>query len=220
MNNAKQTSHPESGAEETMSEEEMKQTTTEGGPAAEETADSPDEAIPNDAQSEIEQQQEEQAAEIAALKDKLLRTLADVENMRRRSARDKEDAHNYAITKFARDILGVSDNLRRALDSIPAEARENEEVKHVVTGVEMTESELLNVFEQHKIKKVEPMGEKFDPNLHQAMFEVENPSVEPGTVIQVVQSGYVIADRLLRPAMVGVAKGGQKKSDIKVDEKA
>jgi molecular chaperone GrpE len=163
---------------------------------------------------------DQQAAEISELKDKLLRAMAEVENMRRRATREKEDAHNYAVTKFARDMLSVSDNLRRALDSIPAEAKEKDEVKPIITGVEMTESELLNTFEKHKIKKIEAEGQKFDPNLHQAMFEVENPSVEPGTVMQVVQTGYVLADRLLRPAMVGVAKGGQKKEDIKVDQKA
>lgn len=163
---------------------------------------------------------EEQAAEITELKDKILRARAEVENMRRRASREKEDAHNYAVTKFARDMLAVSDNLRRAIDSIPAQAREQEDVKHALAGIELTESELLNTFEKHKIKKIEAEGQKFDPNLHQAMFEVENPAVEPGTVLQVVQTGYAIADRLLRPAMVGVAKGGQKKADVKVDQKA
>lgn len=163
---------------------------------------------------------EEQAAEIAELKDKVLRAMAEVENMRRRASREKEDALNYAVTKFARDMLAVSDNLRRAIDSIPAQAREQEDVKHVLAGIELTESELLNTFEKHKIKKIDAEGQKFDPNQHQAMFEVENPAVEPGTVLQVVQTGYAIADRLLRPAMVGVAKGGQKKADVKVDQKA
>lgn len=163
---------------------------------------------------------EEQAAEITDLKDKILRAMAEVENMRRRASREKEDAHNYAVTKFARDMLAVSDNLRRAIDSIPAQAREQEDVKHVLAGIELTESELLNTFEKHKIKKIEAEGQKFDPNQHQAMFEVENPAVEPGTVLQVVQTGYAIADRLLRPAMVGIAKGGPKKADVKVDQKA
>ena len=164
--------------------------------------------------------QEEQAAEIASLKEKLLRAMADTENMRRRSEKEKEDAHNYAITKFARDMLSVSDNLRRALDSIPEEAREDEAVKNLLTGVEMTESELLSTFGKHKIELVEAEGVKFNPNFHQAMFEIENPDVEPGTILQVVQSGYMIAGRLLRPALVGVAKGGQKKSDVKVDQTA
>ncbi len=164
--------------------------------------------------------EEEQATEIASLKEKLLRAMADTENMRRRSEKEKEDAHNYAITKFARDMLGVSDNLRRALDSIPEEARKDETVKNLLTGVEMTESELLSTFGKHKIELVEAEGIRFNPNFHQAMFEIENPDVEPGTILQVVQSGYMIAGRLLRPALVGVAKGGQKKPDTKVDQTA
>ncbi len=164
--------------------------------------------------------EDEQAAEIASLKEKLLRSMAETENMRRRSEKEKEDAHNYAITKFARDVLSISDNLRRALDSIPEESREDEAVKTLLTGVEMTEAELISTFGKHKIEPVEAEGKKFDPNFHQAMFEIENPDVEPGTVLQVVQSGYVIAGRLLRPALVGVSKGGQKKSDVKVDQTA
>ncbi len=155
--------------------------------------------------------EEQQAAEIAELKDKLLRTLADMENLRRRAEKDKEDAHNFAVTKFARDMLGVSDNLRRALDAVPEEARTDETVKNILTGVEMTDSEILKTFAKHKIEKIESVGKKFDPNFHQAMFEIENPEVETGTVLQEVQSGYVIAGRLLRPSLVGVSKGGQDK---------
>lgn len=158
------------------------------------------------------------ASELAETKDKLLRAMAEMENLRRRAQRDKEDAHNYAITKFARDMLSISDNLRRALDSIPAEARENEHVTMVVEGVEMTETELVNTLERHKITQVEALGKKFNPHFHQAMFELEDLSVEPGTVVQVVQHGYQISDRLLRPSMVGIAKGGQKKEDVKIDQ--
>lgn len=156
--------------------------------------------------------------ELADTKDKLLRTMAELENLRRRSQREKEDAHNYAITKFARDMLEVSDNLQRALGSIPAESRENEDVKLVVQGVEMTEQELINALERYKITRIDAHGKKFDPHNHQAMFEIEDKTVEPGTVLQVVQHGYLIADRLLRPSMVGVAKGGPKKEDAKVDQ--
>ncbi len=176
-----------------------------------------DEAIQ---EPELMSVEDEQAAEIASLKEKLLRSMAETENMRRRSEKEKEDAHNYAITKFARDVLSISDNLRRALDSIPEESREDEAVKTLLTGVEMTEAELISTFGKHKIEPVEAEGKKFDPNFHQAMFEIENTDVEPGTVLQVVQSGYVIAGRLLRPALVGVSKGGQKKSDVKVDQTA
>lgn len=164
--------------------------------------------------------EETQGLEIASLKEKLLRAMADTENMRRRTEKEKEDAHNYAVTKFARDILSVSDNLRRALDNIPADAKENDAVKTLVTGVEMTESELVSTFSKHKIEVIEAEGKKFDPNFHQAVFEIEDLNVEPGTVLQVMQAGYVISGRLLRPSMVGVAKGGQKKTDVHVDQSA
>ncbi len=161
-----------------------------------------------------------QALEIASLKEKLLRAMAETENMRRRTEKEKEDAHNYAITKFARDILSVSDNLRRAIDSIPQENREEETVKTLVTGVEMTETELVSTFAKHKVTVIEAEGAKFDPNFHQAMFEIENPDVEPGTILQVMQAGYTLSGRLLRPSLVGVAKGGQKKADVHIDQSA
>lgn len=144
--------------------------------------------------------------EIADLKDRLLRTAAETENVRRRLERDKQDAVAYAITGFARDLLGVVDNLRRALDAIPADARENEAVNNVVTGVEMTERELSNVLQRHGVSRVEAKGLKLDPNVHQAMIEVEDDEVEPGTIVQELQSGYLLKDRLLRPALVSVAK--------------
>ncbi len=144
--------------------------------------------------------------EIADLKDRLLRTAAETENVRRRLERDKQDAVAYAITGFARDLLGVVDNLRRALDAIPADARENEAVKTVVTGVEMTERELSNVLQRHGVSRVEAKGQKLDPNVHQAMIEVEDDEAEPGTIVQELQSGYLLKDRLLRPALVSVAK--------------
>lgn len=174
----------------------------------------------NASESEELSVEELQGIEIASLKEKLLRAMADTENMRRRSEKEKEDAHNYAVTKFARDILSVSDNLRRALENIPQEARESETVKTLVTGVEMTETELVSTFAKHKIDVIEAEGKKFDPNFHQAMFEIENIDVEPGTVLQVMQTGYVISGRLLRPSLVGVAKGGQKKKDIHIDQSA
>ncbi|WP_417624381.1 nucleotide exchange factor GrpE [Paremcibacter congregatus] len=159
-------------------------------------------------------------AEISDLKDKLLRAVAETENIRRRSEREKTDAANYAITAFARDLLGVGDNLRRALDSIPEEADLGENAKNLVEGIEMTERELLNMLERHKIKKIDPKGEKFSHDLHQALFEVPDTGEEDGTIVQVMQVGYVIKDRLLRPAMVGVAKGGNKKEPMEhVDTK-
>ena len=144
--------------------------------------------------------------EIAELKDKLLRALADVENTRRQKEREVDEARRYAVTKFARDLLDVADNMRRAL-AVPAESVEsNPALKNLLTGVEMTERTLLGAFERNQIKRVEPaLGEKLDPNRHQAMFEVPRPDLAPGTIAEVVQAGYLIADRLLRPALVGVA---------------
>lgn len=177
-----------------------------------------------EAETEVEPEvlsvEDTQAMEIASLKEKLLRAMAETENMRRRTEKEKEDAHNYAVTKFARDILSVSDNLRRALDNIPEEAKEDETVKTLITGVEMTESELVNTFAKHKIEVIEAEGKKFNPNFHQAMFEIENADVEPGTILQVMQAGYIISGRLLRPSLVGVAKGGQKKTEVHIDQSA
>ena len=148
-------------------------------------------------------------AEKTDLKDKLLRTLADMENLRRRTEREVADARTYAVTNFARDMLNMADNVRRALESVPAEAGEGAFMAFV-EGVELTERDLLKTLERHGVRKLEPQGQRFDPNLHQAMFEVPNAEVPNGTVVQVVQSGYVIGDRVLRPALVGVSKGGPK----------
>ena len=146
------------------------------------------------------------------LKDRALRAAAEMENLRRRTARDVHDARAYAIAAFARDMLSVSDNLRRALEAIPAEAKASGDAGFtaLIDGVEITERGMLSTLERHGVKKLDPQGEKFDPNFHQAMFEVQDPTVAPGTVVQVVQSGYSIGERVLRPAMVGVAKGGTK----------
>ena len=151
-------------------------------------------------------------AEKADLKDKLLRTLADMENLRRRTEREVGDARSYAVTNFARDMLNVADNIRRALESVPAEARAGAEgaLKALVEGIELTERDLLKTLERHGVRRLEPQGQKFDPHMHQAMFEVPNPDVASGTVVQVVQTGYAIGERVLRPALVGVAKGGPK----------
>lgn len=151
-------------------------------------------------------------AENAELKERTLRTLAEMENLRRRTERELKDAKQYSVAAFARDMLSVSDNLRRALEVLPPEARETADdgVKSLVDGVEMTEREMLNQLEKHGVKKLDPAGQKFDPNYHQAMFEVPDPSVPTNTVVQVVQSGYVIGERVLRPALVGVSKGGPK----------
>jgi molecular chaperone GrpE len=151
-------------------------------------------------------------AERTDLKDKLLRTLADMENLRRRTERELSDIRTYAVTNFARDMLTVADNIRRALENVPAEAREHAEgaLKGVIEGIELTERDLLKTLDRHGVKRLEPEGQKFDPHMHQAMFEVPNADVPAGTVVQVVQTGYAIGERVLRPALVGVAKGGPK----------
>ena len=146
--------------------------------------------------------------EAAQLKDRLLRTAADMENLRKRAEREKAEATLYAATNFARDLLSVADNMNRALAAISPEAKEaaDDVTKNLLTGVEMTEKELLNVFQRYNIRKVETVGAKFDPNFHQALFEVPTADHPPGTVVQEMQSGFAIGDRCLRPAMVGVAK--------------
>lgn len=144
-------------------------------------------------------------AERDDMRDKLLRALAESENVRRRADRDRRDAETYGVTRLARDLLTIQDNLERALAAADESLRGH--ASNFIEGVELTQRELLNVFQRHKIEKVIPQtGEKFDPNRHQAMFEAPIPGAEPGTVIEVMQAGFVIADRLLRPAMVGVAK--------------
>ena len=144
-----------------------------------------------------------------ALKDQLLRALADAENARRRARKDVEDARTYAISRFAQDLLGVADNLGRALENIPAERRDGDEaVKAIADGVEMTAREFEAVLARHGITRIDPLGEKFDYNFHQALFETADTDRPDGTVVHVLQTGYRIGDRLLREAMVGVAKGG------------
>jgi molecular chaperone GrpE len=145
--------------------------------------------------------------EIADQKDRLLRALAETENVRRRAQREREDASKYAVAGFAKDLLSVADNLRRALESLPASEARDERTRSLLEGVAATERELLGVFERHGVKRIDPKGERFDHNFHQAIFEAERLGEPGGTIIEVLQPGYVLHDRLLRPAMVGVAKG-------------
>ena len=150
-------------------------------------------------------------AEAASLKDQLLRAMAETENVRRRAQREREDTLKYAAVPVIKDILGVADNLQRALESVPEDlVAENEQMKNLRLGVEMTQKELQAVFERHGIRTISPLGEKLDPHLHEAMYEVDDPSKPAGTVVQVIQSGYRLHDRLLRPARVGISKGGAK----------
>ena len=150
--------------------------------------------------------------EAAEARDKMLRTLAEMENLRKRTSREVADARTYGITGFARDILDIADNLQRALDAVPAEMKATADpaLKAFIEGVELTERSLLNTLEKNGVKKFDPSGEKFDPNFQQAMYEVPDPSVPSGTVVQVVQAGFMIGERVLRPALVAVSKGGAK----------
>jgi molecular chaperone GrpE len=148
--------------------------------------------------------------ELAEAKDRMLRALAETENVRRRAQREREDALKYAVAGFAKDLLSAADNLRRALDSLPEAEAKDERTKSLLQGVAATERELLSVFERHGLRRIDPKGERFDHNYHQAVFEVEKTDQPAGTVIEVLQPGYVLHDRLLRPAMVGVAKEGPK----------
>src|SRR5512138_158505 len=159
------------------------------------------------------------AKELAEARDKTLRTLAEMENLRQRTRREVADSKVYGITGFARDVLDIADNLQRALDAVPAETRELADpmLKTLIEGVELTERSLLNALEKNGVKKFDPTGEKFNPNFQQAMYEVPDPSVPAGTVVQVVQAGYMIGERVLRPALVGVSKGGAKAAPVSTD---
>ncbi len=153
-------------------------------------------------------------AQIADLTDRFARAVAELENYRRRAEREREDVAKYAISNFARDMLALADSLGLALASISAEVRsEDKNLDNLAAGVELTARELQAIFERHGITKVDPMGERFDHDLHQALFEIEDKEKPAGTIVEVMQAGYVLKDRLLRPAMVGVTKGGAAKTD-------
>jgi molecular chaperone GrpE len=158
--------------------------------------------------------------QVSELKDQLLRSVAELDNYRKRAEREKEQLRKFGIANFAKDLLSVADNLRRAVESGPSDLEgADESVKNLIVGVEMTEKELLNAFEKNRVRKIDPVGEKFDYNFHQAMFEVESDKEEPGVVMQVLQPGYAIEDRVLRAAMVGVSKSNAPDQPEGVDEK-
>jgi molecular chaperone GrpE len=188
---------------------------TEQTARAEDEAAAPNEAAAPTPSTALER-------EHADMKDRLLRTLAEMENLRKRTEREVADSRLYGVSSFARDMLNVADNMRRALDAVPAELRANADpnVKALVEGVDLTERELQKALEKNGIRQFSPQGEKFDPNLHQAMFEVPDPTVPAGSVVQVVQPGYMIGDRILRPALVGVSKGGPKMAPSSFNDNA
>jgi molecular chaperone GrpE len=180
-------------------------------------SDIPADEIGAESMTDAAPAQEEAGApeeEIAMLRDQFLRAHAEMQNLRKRTEREKQEAAKYGISLFARDILTVADNLRRALDAVPRDALANapEEWKNLVTGVEVTERELLSLLARHGVNSLNPLGQKFDPHFHQAIVEVDDCEAAEGTVVQVIQTGFLIGDRLLRPAMVGVAKRTNKGS--------
>jgi molecular chaperone GrpE len=186
----------------TMAEE---QKNAEGAETQESrSASSPDAANENDPVATLE-------AQVAELRDRFLRAVAESENIRKRAEKDVADARAYGITAFARDVLTVADNLARTLEHVTAEARASADpsLKALLEGVELTERDLQMILQKNGVKPINPMGEKFDPHFHQAMFEVPDSGRPHGTIVQVVQPGYAIGERVLRPAMVGVAKGAK-----------
>jgi molecular chaperone GrpE len=162
------------------------------------------------------------AREAAEFRDRWMRALAEMENLRRRTEREVADARTYGVAGFARDMVNVADNMRRALDAVPPELREAGEagISALIEGVELTDRELAKALEKHGVRRLDPKGQKFDPHFHQAMFEIPDASVPAGTVVQVMQDGYVIGERMLRPALVGVAKGGPKASPAAANDDA
>jgi molecular chaperone GrpE len=167
-----------------------------------------DELLAENVLDPIEQEVVFLREEVAASKDRLLRFAAEAENTKKRLEREKAEATLYAASNFAKDLLGVADTLSRTLAAVPPEERDiiDDVMKKFLIGIEMTERELLNVFQRHNLRKLETIGQKFDPNFHQALFEVPTSEKPPGTVMQEIQSGYVVGERCLRPALVGVAK--------------
>jgi len=169
-------------------------------------AELPDEGVP----ASVDERLAVAEAELGETKDRLLRALAETENVRRRLQRERDDAGKYAVAGFAKDLLSAVDNLRRALEAMPEAEIKDSRTQGLREGVAATERELLGAFERHGLKRIDPKGERFDHNFHQAIFEAERPDLPAGTIVEVLQPGYVLHDRLLRPAMVGVAKGGAK----------
>ena len=192
--------------------DEPEETVAEGADSGDqmakpEASEAPEDAVDASPETGDEDPVAALSAQVETLKDQLLRALAEVENTRRRAQRDREEALRYGPAGLARDFLAVADNLRRAIESVePETAQSDSAVQSLLAGVELTEKELLKVFERHSVRKIDPQGERFDAHFHQAMFEVPDADAEPGTVVQVLQPGYALHDRLLRAAMVGVAK--------------
>ena len=205
-------------------EKENKDVKLDEGTVEEETSLEEGVELQNDEEGEVSEPSnslEELEAKILELKDQLLRTVADSENLRKRLEREKEQTRKFGIANFAKDLLSIADNLGRALDAAPNKGDvEDQAIENLVLGIQMTQQELQKAFDNNNIRKIDPLGEKFDYNFHQAMFEVEETDQEPGIVVQVLQPGYAIDDRILRPAMVGVAANKAGKKNVAVDTTA
>ena len=209
----------------TMNEEkENKDLKLDEGSVEEETSLEEGVELQNDEEGQVNEPSkslDELEAKILELKDQLLRTVADSENLRKRLEREKEQTRKFGIANFAKDLLSIADNLGRALDAAPnKEDVGDQAIENLVLGIQMTEQELQRAFDNNNIRKINPLGERFDYNFHQAMFEVEETDQEPGIVVQVLQPGYAIDDRILRPAMVGVAANKSGKKNVGVDTTA
>ena len=174
--------------------------------------ETPEEPSPEARIADLEKQ-------LAEMKDRALREMADAENTRRRAQKEREEMSKYAVANFAKEMLGVSDNFRRALDAAPVD-HPDAAVKNLIVGIDATERQMLATLERFGIKKIDPQGQMFDPNFHRVMMEVDAPDQPAGTIVQVLQAGYVIHDRLLREALVAVAKGGASASAAQVDTSA
>jgi len=205
-------------------EKENKDVKLDEGTVEEETSLEEGVELQNEEEGEVNEPSnslEELEAKILELKDQLLRTVADSENLRKRLEREKEQTRKFGIANFAKDLLSIADNLGRALDAAPNKGDvEDQAIENLVLGIQMTQQELQKAFDNNNIRKIDPLGEKFDYNFHQAMFEVEETDQEPGIVVQVLQPGYAIDDRILRPAMVGVAANKAGKKNVAVDTTA
>lgn len=207
-NNKKEESLAERSARMEAEAQAMYDAQTSGDPLAPEPIgeDGEYEDYEEDHASSEEPRIAEMEAQMADMKDKMLRVVADAENTKRRALKERDDAKKFAVSSFSRDILPVADNLRRALDAIPDELKQNDQIKNLIEGIEATERELLRTFEKNGLVKLDPLDQIFNPNFHEVMFEAPMPDKPAGTIIQVMETGYMLHDRLIRPARVGVAK--------------
>ena len=207
-----ETSSSEDATEEAQNKDSQPQDTPPSHPAS--SGSEPETFTQPRPPSEQDASAEQLERELAEMKDKYVRAVAEAENVRKRTSRERQDISKYAISSFAKDLLDFADNFRRGIESLPEELKQTDErIKNTLDGIEAMERELLKIFEKHGIQKMEPMDQKFDPNFHEVMFETPSDGKEPGTIVHLVEPGYMLHDRLLRPARVGVAKDDGTQAD-------